>query len=271
MALSDATRRRFERLTRLFGEAALERLVASRVVVFGIGGVGSFAAEALVRSAIGQVILVDFDLVAESNINRQLPALADTVGQPKAEVLTARLRAVNPEADIRASICRYDAEHSDELLAGPYDAVVDCIDNMTAKAHLLATCRARRLAVFASMGAGGRRDPTRVRVADLSETTVCRLAKDLRKILRRKHGFPERERFGIPAVYSVEQRSWPREVTAGREESTERNLIDGTAGFVTGTFGLTVASVVVGHLLGDDLDPGPPAADRRGFRRGASA
>jgi tRNA A37 threonylcarbamoyladenosine dehydratase len=276
--------RRFDRLGRLYGDGAVERLMASKVVVFGLGGVGSFAAEALARSAIGHLVLVDFDDVCVTNANRQLQALRGTIGLPKAEVLAERLRLVNPQADVRAERAFYKAERSDALLGPPwggtYDFVVDCVDNMTAKAHLLATCRARGIRVASSMGAAGRRDPTRVRIADLHATHGCPMAKDLRKMLRRLHGFPPEGDFGIPAVYSDEPRSWPRELTydggegfrcvcpnRSDEHSCDgRSIIDGTAAFVTGTFGLALASVVVNALVEGLVETAQPGMDRYGFR-----
>lgn len=244
---------RFERLARLYGQPALLRLRDARVVVFGVGGVGSFAAEALTRCAIGHLELVDFDNVCITNSNRQLPALCDTVGRPKAEVMAERLSRINPEARIVARCERYDAERSTALLSpqdgGTYDFVLDCIDNLTAKAHLLAACRARALPVVASMGAGGKRDPSRIRVCDLAETRVCRLARELRKILRQHHGLPRDGPMEIPAVYSDEPRSWPRRVDGTQAGDGPRALIDGTAVFVTGAFGLTCAGHVINSLV----------------------
>ncbi len=272
--------RRFDRLGRLYGDGAVERLMAARVVVFGLGGVGSFAAEALARSAIGHLMLVDFDDVCVTNSNRQLQALRGNVGKPKAELLRERLEQVNPQAEVRATVAFYNAERSQALLTTPWDGfdfVVDCVDNLTAKAHLLATCRARGIPVVSSMGAAGKLDPTRIQIADLSRTYVCPLAKELRAILREKHAFPRRGLpTGVTAVYSDEPRHWPRELTYDQgkgfqcvcpkksdEHSCERrSLIDGTAAFVTGAFGLACASHVVNTLVGDLLRTSPAAKSR---------
>lgn len=276
--------RRFDRLGRLYGDGAVERLMSSRVAVFGLGGVGSFAAESLARSAVGTLVLVDFDDVCVTNANRQLQALRGNIGKPKAEVLAERLQRVNPQATVIGLRTFYNAQRSDELLTPPgggrYDFVVDCIDNMTAKAHLLATCRARGIPVVASMGAAGRRDPTQIRLADLSATHGCPMAKDLRKILRRHHGFPEKEPFGITAAFSTEPRTWPKALSYDGGEGfrcvcphksdehgcDSRSLIDGTASFVTGTFGLMVASVVVNDLTADLIQAAEPGQDRFGFK-----
>ncbi|MCC7109241.1 MAG: hypothetical protein IT382_08145, partial [Deltaproteobacteria bacterium] len=187
----------------------------------------------------------------------------------------------------------YNAERADELLTvpaewddGPWDFVVDCIDNLTAKAHLLATCRARGIPVASSMGAAGKLDPTRLRVADLANTYVDPLARELRKILRTKHGFPKHGAMGVHAVYSDERRAWPKELTYDggkgfvcacptgdevvqdvRENShacDERNLIDGTAVFVPGAFGLACASVVVNTLTASLRDSAAPAKAKQG-------
>jgi len=284
--------RRFDRLGRLYGEAAVQRLTEARVIVFGLGGVGGFAAEALTRSAVGHLMLVDFDEVCITNTNRQLQALADTVGQSKAMLLGERLRLINPDARIEVCQTFYDAAHSDALLTPPwpglgssYDFVVDCIDNLKSKAHLLATCFAQHLPVVSSMGAGGKVDPTKIRVADLGKTEVCRLAHQLRKCLRQKHGLPRgRDPMGIAAVYSEEQRRWPRSLSYDgnggfccscpqkhpEHNCDERALIDGTAVFVTGAFGLACAAYVVNTLVGDlplQAPAEPPRPPRKSRKR----
>lgn len=275
--------RRFDRLGRLYGDSAVKTLMDARVVVFGLGGVGSFAAEALARSAIGHLMLVDFDDVCVTNANRQLQALKGNIGKPKADVLKERLELINPQARIESEKAFYKAERADELLTPPwpgdgYDFVVDCIDNITAKTHLLATCKERGIPVVSSMGAAGKMDPTRIRIADLAETQVCRMARDVRQILRRKYGFPDKGEMGIRCVYSDEPRTWPKELTydGGKgfrcvcpNKSSEhgcdsRQLIDGTAVFVTGAFGLACASVVVNTLTEELREQAPPAKALRG-------
>ncbi|MBI5507514.1 MAG: tRNA threonylcarbamoyladenosine dehydratase [Deltaproteobacteria bacterium] len=273
--------RRFDRLARLYGQPAVERLLAARVVVFGLGGVGGFAAEALARSAIGHLMLVDFDEVCITNSNRQLQALASTVGKSKAALLCERLRQVNPQAKIEAQAAFFEPETSEALLAAPwpgpsphYDFVVDCIDNLRSKAHLLVCCQRQGIPVVSAMGAAGKTDPTRIRIKDLGETDICRLAQQLRKSLRQKHGLPKgRGALGITAVYSDEERRWPRRLPydgdAGfrclcpnkhpKHNCEQRALIDGTAGFVTGAFGLACAAHVVNTLVGDLPGQAPPA------------
>jgi tRNA A37 threonylcarbamoyladenosine dehydratase len=257
--------RRFDRMGRLVGEAAMERLYRSHVVVIGLGGVGSFAAEALARSGIGELTLVDFDLVCVTNSNRQLQALRGAVGRPKAELLAERLRLINPQARVKPLRTFYQKATAELILGTVPDFVVDAIDNIAAKCHLLATCRERGLRIVSSTGASGRIDPTAVEVADLAETRVDPLANAVRKVLREKYSFPPKGPFGVPAVFSAEPPAEPHDLTydgghgfrcvcpGGANDfhsCEERRVIWGTAGFVTGAFGLTCASVVVRTLAG---------------------
>lgn len=257
--------RRFDRMGRLVGDRRMKQLMDAHVLVVGLGGVGSFAAESLARSGVGTLTIVDFDDVCITNFNRQLHAVDGVVGKNKAEVMAERLRQINRKAQVRPRPVSYDAERADELLAERPDFVIDAIDHVTSKCHLLATCRERGIAVVSATGSGGRLDPTRVEVADLAETTYDPLAKRLRTILRTKHGFPgEGEPFGIPAVYSTEPHTEPVELhydkgkgfrcvcPQGQNEfftCDARSTIYGNASFVTGTFGLVCASVAVRHLI----------------------
>lgn len=259
------THRRFDRAARLIGEPGLHALMASRVVIFGMGGVGSFAAESLARSGVGSLSLVDFDDVCVTNSNRQLHALKGNIGKSKAAVMAERLRLVSPTASVEAVHQFYSADTSELLLSGQVDFVVDAIDNLTAKAHLLATCVARGIPVVSCMGAAARLDPTRVRVTDLADTEVCPFARDVRNILRKKHGFTieKNEPTGILAVSSFEPPIDPSPLTYdegqgfvcvcpnkdnGLQSCDRRARIDGSMSFVTGTFGLVAASVVVRSL-----------------------
>jgi len=259
--------RRFDRANRLFGDDGIAGLLDARVVVMGVGGVGSFAAEALARSGLGHLTLVDFDQVCITNTNRQLHAMKGTVGKKKVDVMGERLQRVHPTATIDAVPAFYAAERSDELLAGRVDYVVDAIDNMTAKAHLVATCLSRRIPLVSCMGAAARLDPTRIRVADLADTEVDPFARSLRKLLRQHHGVVARKGapIGVPAVYSLEPPLDPRAPhydegvgfrcvcpsgKNGLHECDRRRRIDGSAAFVTGAFGLAAASVVVRALTG---------------------
>ena len=261
--------RRFDRIGRLLGDSAMERLFGAHVMVIGLGGVGSFAAEALVRSGIGRLTLVDFDLVCVTNANRQLQAMRGTVGKPKATVLAERLRLINPQASVKAVPLFYEARIADRLLGRDVDFVVDAIDNITAKCHLLASCRDRGLPIACSTGASGRLDPTQIQVADLSLTRVDPLAAAVRKILRKQYGFSPDQPWGIPSVYSSEPLREPIDLHYDGGEGfhcvcpngendhhtcEDRSRIWGTAGFVTGAFGLATASIVIRELTAPASD-----------------
>lgn len=262
--------RRFDRMARLTGDDGMAALMDAFVIVFGLGGVGSFTAESLVRSGVGRLRIVDFDDVCVTNTNRQLHALKGNIGKPKATLVAERLRLINPKAQIEAVKQFYQAEVSDALLAPDADGrapdyVVDAIDQFTAKCHLIATCRARGIPLVSSMGAAGRWDPTRVRVVDLNKTEGCKMALNVRKILREKHAFPRgRAAWGIPAIVSDEPVQAPHELAYeagtgfrcvcpqgqnGLLTCDRRARIDGSASFVTGTFGLVAASVVVRDIV----------------------
>jgi tRNA threonylcarbamoyladenosine dehydratase len=256
--------RRFDRMGRLVGDAAMRKLLNSHVMVIGLGGVGSWAAEALARSGIGRLSLVDFDLVCVTNANRQLHALRGTTGKPKATVMAERLRSVHPTCEVEPIRSFYEAETSEELLARAPDLIIDAIDNLTAKAHLIATCRARNLPLIVSGGASGRLDPTQIRVSDLSEVEGDPFLRSLRKILRRRHQFPTERGWQLPTVHSLEPPAEPHELEYdhgegfrcvcpqgdnGKHTCDARNLIYGTASFVTGTFGFGLAGAAVSKLI----------------------
>ena len=269
--------RRFDRMGRLIGDPAMEKLYRSHVAVIGLGGVGSWAAEMLVRAGVGRLTIVDFDQVCITNSNRQLHALGGMVGEYKAEVLAERFRKINPQAVVTPVVKFYNAASSDDILgisAGERpDFVIDAIDNVTAKVHLLATCRAQGIPVVTSTGSGGRLDPLQIRVADLSRTEMDPLARSVRKILRDQYAFPREGagEFGIEAVYSVEPARDPVELDYdggkgfkcvcpqgqnGLNDCDMKNLIMGNAGFITGTFGNLLASRVVRRLVdGALVDP----------------
>lgn len=255
--------RRFDRIGRLVGDQGMRTLLDASVTVIGLGGVGSFAAESIVRSGVGHVRLVDFDKVCITNTNRQLQAMKGTIGKYKSEILAERLRLINPQAEIEPMTTFYSSENCDEILGNSPDFVVDAIDNLTAKCHLIATCKERNIPLVVSTGASSRLDPTAIQVADLAETRMDPLAQSVRRILRQKYGFPSKGEFGIPAVFSTESVHSPEELTydnglgfrcvcpGGKNEfhsCENRSIIYGTASFVTGTFGMTCASVVVRKL-----------------------
>jgi tRNA A37 threonylcarbamoyladenosine dehydratase len=250
--------RRFGGVRRLYGERALERFRESHVCVIGIGGVGSWAAEALARTAVGRLTLVDLDHVAESNINRQLHALTGTLGMAKVQVMAARIRQINPACRVTAIEDFITIENLAALLQPGYDHLIDCIDGYRIKAALIAHCRRRRIRLVTVGGAGGQTDPTRVRVADLSRTEHDALFSKTRKLLRQDYGFPKnlKRRFAVPCVYSDEQPLFlagdggvchvkPNGVDIGRLNCAGGL---GSSMAVTATFGLVAAAHVLKKL-----------------------
>ena len=250
--------RRFGGIVRLYGAQALQCFTRAHVAVLGIGGVGSWAAEALARSGIGQITLVDMDHVAESNINRQLPALTDTLGRAKVQVMRERMHGINPDCRISAVEEFVSAENLAELVGPQLDYVIDCIDGFRIKAHLIAHCRRSRIRIITVGGAGGQLDPTRIRVADLSRTEHDALLSKTRKLLRTGYGFPTnpRRRFDVPCVYSLENPLFP---TADGGISPAKPDLPGSGGLtcagglgsampVTAAFGLAAAAHVLRKL-----------------------
>lgn len=242
---------RFHRLETLFGSEAIHALSKTSVAVFGLGGVGSFAVEALVRGGIGSLTLVDFDTVDITNMNRQLHATGTSIGRPKVEVMAERCLDINPQADIKPIQALFTADNSSEMLSPRFDYVLDCIDHVTAKLSLIENCQQNNLRVIASMGAGNKIDPTQVHVADLADTHRCRLARIVRKELR-KRGIDR----GIKVVYSTEIF---KPLTAGRRDTTSGAAIDGhyqdrraplgSSSVVPPLFGLTMAGEVIRDLI----------------------
>jgi len=197
--------RRFGGIARLYGGHALDQLEGAHACVIGVGGVGSWVAEALARSGLGRLTLIDLDHVAESNINRQIHALDATLGQAKVLAMAERIRAINPLLRVDTVEDFVTADNAAFLLQ-EFDVVIDAIDNVRAKVAIVLACRARRIPLVMAGGAGGKTDPTRIRVDDLSRTEQDPLLAKVRKRLRSEHGFPRNPKrpFGIEAVYSTE-------------------------------------------------------------------
>ncbi len=254
--------RRFAGVDRLYGAGALARLAQTHVCIIGIGGVGSWAVEALARSGVGHLTLIDLDHIAESNMNRQIHALESTLGAAKVLAMQARIAQINPACTVTA-IDEFIDEDNLATLLPACDAVLDAIDNVRAKAALLAHCRRHKQYVITTGGAGGRIDPTRVEVADLSRTVQDVLASKVRAKLRKDYGFPreEKKKFGIACVYSQEPVKKPsRRPTATDFCPTDvERGVDGGAGLacagygssvaVTASFGFAAAARVIDHLL----------------------
>lgn len=258
---------RFGGIGRLYGREGLARLRRSHALVIGIGGVGSWTVEALARTGVGRLTLVDLDEVCVSNVNRQLPALDSTLGRAKGEVMAERVRGIHPEArvDVRLEFFTADTAHrllglDPEHSADRPDVVIDAIDNLSNKVRLIALCHEQGLPLVVCGGAGGRRDPTAVRVEDLARVTHDRLLSETRKRLRKEHGFPRNDRkFGVECVCSSETPVFPASdgtVCAVREsaapgESLRLNCDSGfgSVTFVTGAFGFAAAARAVAKLV----------------------
>jgi tRNA threonylcarbamoyladenosine dehydratase len=256
-ALSTDYLDRFAGVGRLVGRTGLERLRAAHVGVIGVGGVGSWTVEALARSGIGALTLVDLDDVCVTNVNRQLPAIEGQIGRPKVTVLAERVRLINPECRVVPTLEFFTARSAPVLLGTAFDFVVDAIDSAANKALLIAACCERRLPVLTVGAAGGRRDGTGIQVGDLGDASEDDLLRVVRKKLRREHGFAAggqrgRMHFGVRCVWSEEKPvfPWTNGTCAAEPEPGSNLKLDcasgfGTAVFVTGAFGLAAAGEVV--------------------------
>jgi len=263
--MSDTVNPRFGGIARLYGRAALQRFHQSHVAVVGIGGVGSWAVESLARSGVGQLTLVDLDEICETNINRQLHAMDGQVGRAKTEAMAERVRAIHPDCRVSVVNSFFNATTAARILDANFDALIDAIDTRAHKALLLAECRQRGIAVVTCGAAGGRRDPTRIRVEDLAFSGKDPMLQQLRRTLRRDHGFAKApdggrpEAMGIEAVFS-EEPPW-YELCDG-EVSLEKPASEtgvrgpvlgcetglGSATHVTASFGLIAAGRVLEWL-----------------------
>ena len=253
--------RRFGGIARLYGAAGLARFRAARICVVGVGGVGSWVVEALARSAIGHITMIDLDNLAESNINRQIHALTDTLGMAKVTALAQRIAQINPYCEVDEVEEFLSADNLEQLIgAGHFDFIIDAIDNVRAKTALIAYCRANKLRLVTIGGAGGQIDPTRIEVRDLCRTEQEPLLAKVRKRLRLEHGFPRgtKNKFGIDAVFSTEPLRFPEAeaacevaVDAGTGMSAGAGISGlncagfGSAVVVTAAFGLVAAAHVL--------------------------
>lgn len=225
----------------IIGQEGLDKLQNSNVIIFGVGGVGSFACEAIARAGVGNMTIVDFDDVDITNINRQIPALYSTVGRYKVDVMKERLLDINPNLNIKTIRKVYSAETSDEILTEDYDYVVDAIDMVTSKIKLIEVCNEKGFKIVSSMGMGNKLDPTKIVVTDIYKTHTCPLAKVLRRELK------NRRIKKLKVVYSTEQ---PIELK--EKIMNGRKVTPGSVSFVPSVGGLVIASVVVRDLLEQD-------------------
>lgn len=244
----------FSRTQLLLGEAAMGKLMDARVAVFGLGGVGGYVAEALVRSGIHSLVLVDDDKVCLTNLNRQLIATRKTVGKYKVEVMKDRILEINPDAQVETHQCFYLPENADEFNFKKYDYVVDAVDTVTAKLELCMRAQAAGVPVISCMGTGNKLDPTKLLVADIYQTTMCPLARVMRRELK-KRGVTK-----LKVVYSAEKPTRPSEDMSiscrtncicppgAKHKCTERRDIPGSVAFVPAAAGLIIAGEVIKDL-----------------------
>lgn len=229
---------RFIRTELLLGKEGIDKLKDSCVAVFGVGGVGSFASEALVRSGLGKIILVDYDIIDISNLNRQIHATTKTIGLPKVDVMKERLLDINPELDVVVYREKYNSETRHKLISKDYDYVIDAIDMVTSKLDLIETCTNMGIPIISSMGAGNKLDPTAFAVGDIYSTHTCPLAKVIRHELRKRN---------IKSLKVVWSKEKPMKVNLEKED--RRKAIPGSVAFVPSAAGLIIASEVIKDLI----------------------
>jgi len=245
--------RRFAGIARLYGATALARFQRAHIAVVGVGGVGSWAAEALARSAIGRITLIDLDMVAESNVNRQVHALDGEFGKAKVSAMAHRIRAINPACEVREIEDFVTPENVEAILGGAVDYVIDAIDQVRTKAAMIAWSKRSATPFITAGGAGGQIDGSRIQIADLALTIQDPLLAKVRSLLRKDYGFTReaKKKFGIPAVFSGEPLRYPPPANACQQPVPLTGL--NCAGFgssvcVTAVFGLLAAGEVLKHL-----------------------
>ena len=250
--------RRFGGVKRLYGQQALQRFSKAHIIVIGIGGVGSWVVEALARNAIGKLTLIDMDVVAESNINRQLAALGSTIGRNKIDVMAERIKDINPSCEVHLIDDFLTADNIPEMIPTDANFVIDCIDSSRVKAAMIAWCKRQKIKILTLGGAGGQVDPTLIQISDLIRTKHDPLLSKTRKLLRQKHGFSTnlKRRFAIPCVYSTEHIRYPtssNEISLDKPDDGASNNLScagglGSSVMVTATFGFIAVAYVLKRL-----------------------
>lgn len=242
---------RFGGIARLYGTESLQSLAKSHVCVIGIGGVGSWCVEALARSGIGKITMIDMDDICLTNINRQLPAMTGTIGQLKTEVMQARIKLINPECEVKIIDDFISADNLSDYIQPDYDYVIDAIDSVKTKAALIAYCKRHKIKIICIGGAGGQTDPTQIQITDLSKTIQDPLLAKVRSVLRKEYGFSQnpKRKFAIPCVFSTQPLIFPQSDTQC-ETSATMNCANGfgAATMVTATFGFFAVAKVVEKL-----------------------
>ncbi len=243
---------RFFRNRLLIGEEAQDTLSAAHVAVFGMGGVGSYAAEGLARVGVGRLTLVDFDLVGLTNINRQIMALGSTLGQPKVDAMASRIADINPECKVETHRCFFDQEMVGKLLAPGFSAIIDAIDSFHPKITLLVEALRLKVPLFSGMGAASKLDPAQIRIGDISQSTICPFARRIRKRLR-AFGIST----GFKVVYSVEPPILPYHPSEIAEEHREitlkrgrERMVQGSICYIPAIFGMALAGLAVQQITG---------------------
>ena len=247
----DNYQQRFGGIARLYGQPALERLRQAHICVIGIGGVGSWVVEALARSGVGKMTLIDMDDICVTNINRQLPALTGNIGKLKTEVMKERVQHINPEAEVHIIDDFLSVENLTDYLNQGYDYVIDAIDNVKTKAALIAYCKRNKIKVMTIGGAGGQTDPSQIQIADLSKTVQDPLLAKVRSLLRKNYHFSQnpKRKFGIDCVFSTQPLIFPQ--TEGDcAVSATMNCANGfgAATMITATFGFFAVARVIDKL-----------------------
>ncbi len=236
-------REEFLREAMLLGEENVEKLQKRTVAVFGLGGVGSFACEALARSGIGHFILVDDDVVARSNINRQLIALQDTIGKSKVDVMAQRIKNINPDAEVIRYPCFYLPENREDIFERKIDYIVDAIDTVSAKIDLALQAQEKKILIVSAMGTGNKSNPCMLEVDDISHTSVCPLCRVMRRELK-KRGVEK-----LKVVYSKEEPLMPNRIGAEKEGAHQKRQTPGSLAFVPPVAGMILAAEVVKDLI----------------------
>lgn len=246
---------RFGGIGRLYGKTALEAFARAHICVVGIGGVGSWIVEALARSGVGKLTLVDLDDICESNINRQIHATDGVIGTSKIETMAQRCQSINPDCVVKTEHTFLTPNNADSLLTNDFDYVIDAIDSSTHKCSIIVTCKEKKIPVLTIGGAGGRIDPTQITIADLTKSFNDSLLQRVRKLLRQKHNFPRqrKRKFHVDCVFSPEEPKYPEICDAETDEISGSKRLDCSGGYgavthLTGTFGFFAASAVLKKL-----------------------
>ncbi|MBH47914.1 MAG: tRNA threonylcarbamoyladenosine dehydratase [Halobacteriovorax sp.] len=258
MDLHQATDTRFGGIARAITPKSLQRLQSAHILILGIGGVGSWSAEALARSGVGKISLVDLDDVCITNINRQIHAMTSTVGRPKVEVMKDRLIDIAPDCQVTTIYDFFDQNTFEDILSRPFDMVIDCIDSLKSKCLLINECKKREIPLITVGGAGGKVDPTLIRTNDLNQTSNDQLLKQVRRSLKRDWGWSKDEKsiWGVQAVFSIERMKFldaAGELQFVPDEKQNRGIscssTIGSTSWITGSFGLFAASLAVQSLV----------------------